>query len=258
MPLVTSAAPASSHSGENPKARIDPSSTTFPPALRTASFFGEASNSSATASALPLDAADELDRDPQEVLRRRLVEARLPDEPREDELGGLVDRPAERRRDRAKDPLGNRDEVLGDAAHALALGGLRTDRDPAERGEAGQPERRRVGILGLGTPIATPPPSGCTSTRPASPAARGSRCRRTASRPRGARRARAALRADRRRCRRTTRTSSRRGTPARGSPARSRRGSRRARPRRSRRRRATGTRASGALPTRTSPPRNRA
>ena len=61
----------------------------------------------------PLDAADELDGDAEEVLRGRLVEPRLPDEPREDELGGLVDRPAERGGDGAKDPLGDRDEVLG-------------------------------------------------------------------------------------------------------------------------------------------------
>ena len=93
---------------------------------------------------LALDSADELDRDAEEVLRRRLVEAGLPDESREDELGGLVDRPAERRRDRAEDPLGQRDQVLRRSAQALALGGLRADRDAAERGEAVEPERRCV------------------------------------------------------------------------------------------------------------------
>ena len=64
-----------------------------------------------------LDSADQLDGDTQEVLRGRLVEARRADEPRQDELGRLVDRAAERRCDRANDPLGHRDEVLGGAAH---------------------------------------------------------------------------------------------------------------------------------------------
>jgi hypothetical protein len=50
VPRVTSAAPARSQSGEKPNARIDPSSTTFPPAFRTASFFGDCSTSPATCS----------------------------------------------------------------------------------------------------------------------------------------------------------------------------------------------------------------
>ncbi len=50
MPRVTSAAAARIQSGENPNAKIEPSSTTFPALLRTRSFFGEGSTSSATSS----------------------------------------------------------------------------------------------------------------------------------------------------------------------------------------------------------------
>jgi hypothetical protein len=65
-----------------------------------------------------LHAADELHRDAKEILRSRLVEARLPDEPGQDELGGLVDRAAERSGDGTDDPLGDRDDVGGEPRHA--------------------------------------------------------------------------------------------------------------------------------------------
>src|SRR5207342_1292074 len=83
-----------------------------------------------------LDAADELPRDPEEVLGRRLVEPRPADEPGEDELGRLVDRAASRGSDRAKETLGDGDEEPERAEQPLALeggvGDLRPDGDSAE------------------------------------------------------------------------------------------------------------------------------
>ena len=64
-----------------------------------------------------LDAADELDRDAQEVLGGRLVEARAADEARQHELGGLVDAAADEREDRAHGALGERDEEGETAGH---------------------------------------------------------------------------------------------------------------------------------------------
>ena len=91
---------------------------------------------------LAFDTADELDGDPQEVLRGRLVEPGLPDEPREDELGRLVDRSSECGGDRAKDALGHRDEVLGGAAHLeFSLGFAPTAIPP----KAEKPLRCRTG-----------------------------------------------------------------------------------------------------------------
>ena len=65
-----------------------------------------------------LDAADELDRDPQRVLRRRLVQARAAHEARQHELRRLVQRAADERDERAHEPLGERDEERGARAHA--------------------------------------------------------------------------------------------------------------------------------------------
>ena len=62
------------------------------------------------------DAAHELDRDPEQVLRRRLVEPRAPDDARQGELERLVERPADRRRDRAHGALGQAEQE-GDATH---------------------------------------------------------------------------------------------------------------------------------------------
>ena len=92
---------------------------------------------------LALDPADELDRDPQQVLRRGLVEARLPHEPREKELCGLVDRATQGGGNCADDPLGHRDEVLSGASHFLARG-LRAGSHAAEHGEPVEPQGRRV------------------------------------------------------------------------------------------------------------------
>ena len=147
MPCVTSAAAASSQSGEKPNAKIEPSSTTLPPAFRTASFFGDGSNSPATASACTLDAADELDRDPQEVLGRRLVEARRADEPRQDELGRLVDRRLRARRrprEGAAREARRGTRVGGARASSRGASRLRADGDSAERGEPVERQRRCV------------------------------------------------------------------------------------------------------------------
>ncbi len=54
-----------------------------------------------------LDAADELDRHAQEVLRGRLVQPRLPDEPREGERERLVEDTAEQRGDRPDNAFGD-------------------------------------------------------------------------------------------------------------------------------------------------------
>ena len=85
-------AAASSQSGEKPNAAIELSSTTLPAVFRLSS--SPASGSPARPS--PLDVPDELDRDPQQVLRRRLVEPRAAREPRQHDFGGLVHCAAER------------------------------------------------------------------------------------------------------------------------------------------------------------------
>jgi hypothetical protein len=59
----------------------------------------------------PLDATDELDRDPEQVLRGRLVQARAPDEARQDEVGRLGDGASSGGRDRPEDALGKREDV---------------------------------------------------------------------------------------------------------------------------------------------------
>ena len=64
-----------------------------------------------------LDAADELDRDAQEVLGGRLVEPRAADEARQHELGGLVHAAADEREDGAHGALGERDEEGETAGH---------------------------------------------------------------------------------------------------------------------------------------------
>ena len=111
---MTSAAAASSHSGEKPKAAIEPSSTAFPAVFRTASFLAFGSYSSAVVAGR-LDAADELDRDAEEVLRRRLVEAAAPDEPWQHQLGRLVHAAAGQCEERAHRTFREGDEE-GDAS----------------------------------------------------------------------------------------------------------------------------------------------
>ncbi len=69
-----------------------------------------------------LDTADELDGDPEQVLRRRLVEPRPAHEPRKDELGGLVHCAAACRGHEADEPLGEREEVPQPVVHAAVLG----------------------------------------------------------------------------------------------------------------------------------------
>ena len=64
-----------------------------------------------------LDAADQLDRDAQEVLGGRLVESRPADETRQDQLGGLVDAAADEREDGADGALGKRREEGETAGH---------------------------------------------------------------------------------------------------------------------------------------------
>ncbi len=102
---MTSAPAARSQSGENPNAAIEPSSTTFPAVLRTASRVAFGSYSSA-APGRCLDAADELDRDAEEVLGGRLVQSRAANEARQHELGGLVHAAADEREDGAHGALG--------------------------------------------------------------------------------------------------------------------------------------------------------
>jgi stress-induced morphogen len=64
-----------------------------------------------------LDVADELDRDPEEVLGRRLVEPGAAREPRQDDLGGLVHGAAERADERTHDPLGQREQESAVPSH---------------------------------------------------------------------------------------------------------------------------------------------
>ena len=116
MPFVTSAPAARSQSGEKPKAAIEPISTTLPAPLRTISFVAFGSYSSTTLRRC-LDAADDLDRDAQEVLRRRLVEARAADEARQHDLGGLVDAASDEREDRPHRALGERQKEGETAGH---------------------------------------------------------------------------------------------------------------------------------------------
>ena len=99
-----SEAAASSQSGEKPKAAIEPSSTTLPAVLR----FEQLAGVGLAGRRLALDAADQLDRDPQQVLRRRLVEPRAAREPRQHDLRRLVHRAAERGRERPKRPFRQR------------------------------------------------------------------------------------------------------------------------------------------------------
>ena len=72
--------------------------------------------------------ADELDRDAEEVPRRRLVEPRLPDEPRQRELERLLERPAERRGDGAHDPFGQGSQEGWCGPRSLASSSMATDR----------------------------------------------------------------------------------------------------------------------------------
>ena len=108
-----SEAAASSQSGEKPKAAIEPSSTTLPAVLR----FSSSSASGSPAGALPLDAPDQLDRDPEQVLGGRLVQPRAPREPRQHDLGRLVHRAAEPGDERPQRPLRKRDEKGPVARH---------------------------------------------------------------------------------------------------------------------------------------------
>ena len=64
-----------------------------------------------------LDAADQLDRDAEQVLGGRLVEPRPADEARQNELGGLVHAAADEREDRAHGALGKRGEEGETAGH---------------------------------------------------------------------------------------------------------------------------------------------
>jgi hypothetical protein len=63
-----------------------------------------------------LDAADQLDRHPQEVLRRRLVQPGAAHDPWERQGECLVQGAAERGGDRTEEPLGKRREE-GDRGH---------------------------------------------------------------------------------------------------------------------------------------------
>jgi stress-induced morphogen len=64
-----------------------------------------------------LDVADELDRDPEQVLRRRLVEAAATGEARQHHLRRLVKRAADDRDQGTEDAFGQRDEESAGAAH---------------------------------------------------------------------------------------------------------------------------------------------
>jgi stress-induced morphogen len=66
---------------------------------------------------LPLDAADELDRDPEHVLGGRFVQPRTPREPGQHDLGGLVQRAAKCCDERPQRPLGNGHEKGAAACH---------------------------------------------------------------------------------------------------------------------------------------------
>ena len=86
-----SEAAASSQSGEKPNAAIEPNSTTLPAVLR----FSSSPGCGLARRRLPLDAPDQLDRDPEHVLGGRLVQPRAPSEPRQHDLGRLVHGAAE-------------------------------------------------------------------------------------------------------------------------------------------------------------------
>ena len=116
MPCVTSAPAASSQSGEKPNAAIDPSSTTFPAVLRTTSRRG-IRLVLVRGAGRGLDAPDDLDRDPQQVLRGRLVQAGAPDEARQQDLGGLVDAASDECEDRPDGALWKREQEGNAAGH---------------------------------------------------------------------------------------------------------------------------------------------
>ncbi len=244
MPRVTSAAPASSQSGEKPNARIDPSSTMLPAPLRTASFFGDVSNSPAIASggrSTPPTSST--------VIRRRFFAVASYSRERRTRRGRTSSAvswtaPPTRPRPRGRAARAASEEARG-AAHATssskaASATLAPIGDPAEHGEAVERERRSIGVVRLAaTFTATPPPSAFRFDSTRHPGGH-----RTAMPPKSEcsvemrARVRAAPRAGRPRYRRTRRASSLRGTPvARLFELRCRRRSRRARPRRSRRRR---------------------
>jgi stress-induced morphogen len=66
---------------------------------------------------LPLDASDQLDRDPEQVLGRRFVQPRAAREPRKHDLGCLVHRAAEPGDQRPQHPFHQRDEERPAARH---------------------------------------------------------------------------------------------------------------------------------------------
>jgi hypothetical protein len=96
-----------------------------------------------------LDAADQLDGDPQQVLRRRLVQPRAPNEAGEEELRGLVHGAADERGGGAHDPLRERDEKARCAAHGLRARRLRPDGDPARQSKSVERQPGRVCIVRL-------------------------------------------------------------------------------------------------------------
>ena len=108
-----SEAAASSQSGEKPKAAIEPSSTTLPAVLR----FRSSPGSGWSRRRRALDVADQLDRDPKQILRRRLVETGTASKARQHDLGGLVHCAAERADERPDEPLRQRNQEGAVARH---------------------------------------------------------------------------------------------------------------------------------------------
>ena len=140
----------------------------------------------------PLDAADELDGDAEEVLRGRLVQPRATHESRQEQLGGLVDRPARSCAERAKQALRERDDEPGGAVHSLAgaaSGSAAFDRDAAEERHALELQRRRVRVSVSGRRRrrrlrrAPSRPSRRASRPGPSPRSRRRRCARSGGRP---------------------------------------------------------------------------
>ena len=176
-----------------------------------------------------LDAADELDGDPQEVLRGRLVQPRAADEPWQHELRRLVDRPSGSRGERAKRRSGSETTNVVARRTALALvgisgGGGCPDRDPAERGCALNDERGRLRVLRHGHVVrhAAEERSAGGDDAPLGRHLDVDTAEERADREPCVRRELRLGQIDRR-PRRTTRISSRRGTPAHGSSGRCRR-----------------------------------
>ncbi len=89
----------------------------------------------------PLDAANELDRDPEQVPRRRLVQPRAPDEAWQYELRGLVQRSSDEGRDRPDETLRKGDEEARRASHSTTR--RRRRRRPVRRSRSRRMPRSR-------------------------------------------------------------------------------------------------------------------